>query len=341
VREIETPRRVVRGGRFSPGWRGWVLASAVALAAAGPLFASGPNEDEGIRLFQAGRHAEARTLLEAAVRDDPKDARSSSYLGRVLLATGEFHDAVDWMEKSVALEDANAEYHLWLARGYGSLAMRANVLKQPGLARKVRKEFERASALDTENLEARFALIEYYLRAPGILGGSLKKAQEEAGEIRKRDALEGHRAFGRLAEHRKAFDEALREYEGAAAEFPGRPEPSYWAGTLLAGKRDYAKAFDVYEKLLDRNPAQMAACYQIGRLAAVSGQRLERGEECLKLYLRHDPKPDEPSLASAHFQLGLLYEKRGSRDLARREYTAAVEMDPSRSDAHAAIKNHS
>lgn len=324
-------------GRVSRDWGAGLFA--IMLAVSGPPFASGPGVENGIKLFNAGRASDARAILEAAVRDDPRDARASSYLGRVLLAAGETGGAVEWMEKSVALEEANAEYHLWLGRAYGSQATRASVLKQPALARKVKKEFERASGLDPDNLEARFGLIEYYLRAPGFLGGSLKKAEEEAREIRRRDGFEGHRAFGRLDEHGKAFDEALREYERAAAEFPGRAEPSYWEGALYARNKDYSKAFGAYEKLLERDPAQMAACYQIGRLAALSGQRLERGEECLKLYLRHDPKPDEPSLASAHYRLGLLYEKKDSRDLARREYSAALEREPSRSDAREALKN--
>jgi tetratricopeptide (TPR) repeat protein len=307
-----------------------LLVSLVAcLLAAAPLSATGSKSDEGVRLFEARRLAEAKTALEEAVRENGGDARAASYLGRALLADGEIDRAVAWMEKSVALDEASADYHLWLGRAYGSQAIRASVLKQPAIARKVKKEFERASDLDPDNLEARFGLVEYFLRAPGILGGSLKKAEEQAREIRKRDALEGHRAVGRIDEHRKDFDEALREYGRAAAEFPGRAEPSYWMGALHARNRDYARAFAVYDKLLEKDPEQMAACYQIGRLAVLSGQRLERGEECLKLYLQLDPKPDEPTLASAHYRLGLLYEKKGSRDLARREYSAAVGLEPS------------
>jgi tetratricopeptide (TPR) repeat protein len=245
------------------------------------------------------------------------------------------------MERSVALEEGNAEYHLWLGRAYGSQAIRASVLKQPALARKVKREFERASQLDPDNLEARFGLIEYYLRAPGILGGSLKKADEQAREIRKRDPLQGYRAYGRLAEQRKDFDQALREYGRAAAEFPEKAEPSYWMGAVHGRNGEYATAFAVYEKLLEKDSGQLVACYQIGQLAAVSGQQLERGEECLKLYLQRDPKPDEPSLASAHYRLGLLYDKKGSRELARREYLAALEIEPARSDARKALKNHS
>ena len=35
----------------------------------------------------------------------------------------------------------------------------------------------------------------------------------------------------------------------------------------------------------------------------------------------------------------VLYEKKGSRDLARREYSAALDLEPDRPDARAALKN--
>lgn len=322
-----------------PGIRGTLLVSFAACAlVAAPLMATSPKTDEGVRLFDARRLAEARSILQGAVAEDAGDARAASYFGRVLLAQGEVDRAAEWMARSVALEESNAEYHLWLGRAYGSAAMRASVLKQPGLARKVKKEFERASQLDPDNLEARFGLIEYYSRAPGVMGGSRKKAEEQAREIRKRNALEGYRAFGRLAEHAKDFDQALREYGRAAAEFSDQAGPSYWIGALHARNKEYAKAFAVYEKLLEKEPRPMAACYEIGRVAVLSGQRLERGEECLKLYLQHDPQPDEPTLASAHYHLGLVYEKKGSRNLARREYSAALALEPSQPEAREALK---
>jgi tetratricopeptide (TPR) repeat protein len=284
------------------------------------------------------KNARTESSLEAAVRQDPTNARAASELGRSLLGAGEAKRAVEWMEKSVALEPGNAEYHLWLGRAYGYQAIRASVLKQPGLARKVLKEFKRASELDPDNLEARFGLIEFYLQAPGFLGGSPQKAREQAEEVRKRDALQGHRAFARIAEHEKDLDGTLHEYEQASAEFPDSAQPSYWLGAFYARQKEYAKAFEVYEKLLERDAGQMAAGYQIGRLASVSGQNLERGEECLRRYLEHEPGPDEPSLASAHYRLGLLYEKRGSRELARREFSAALEIEPSQADAREALK---
>lgn len=305
---------------------------------AGSAGAAGSRSDEGAELFAARKFEQARLSLELAVRENPGDARAASYLGRVYLAQGSAGLAVEWMEKSIAIEPSSAEYHLWLGRAYGYQAIRAVVLKQPSLAKRVRKEFEQASALDPDNLEARFGLIEFYLQAPGILGGSEKKAKEQAQEIRKRNALQGYRAFGRIAEREKDFERALREYERAGAEFPEKSEPAYWTGALYTRRKEYSKAFGVYEKILETNPAEMMACYQIGRVAVLSGERLDRGEECLRSYLRREPGPDEPSLASAHYRLGLLYERKGSRDLARREYSAALEIEPTHADAQAALK---
>ncbi len=308
------------------------------LAATGSARAAGSKSSEGIQLYEAGRLDQARSSLEAAVREDPADARAASYLGRVYLAADNSDRAAEWMARSVEIEPENADYHLWLARAYGHQAVRASVLKQPALARRVRKEFEEASRLDPENLEARFGLIEFFQRAPGILGGSAKKADEQAEEIRRRDALQGYRAWGRIAELRKNFDRALAQYEAAASQFPDRNEPLYWIGAFLVRKSDYSRAFEIYEKLLERNPSERLALYQIGRVASLSGQRLERGKECLTLYLQHEPKPDEPSLASAHYRLGLLYEKIGDRDHARREYSAALDLEPSLPDARVALK---
>ncbi|HYV42594.1 MAG TPA: tetratricopeptide repeat protein [Thermoanaerobaculia bacterium] len=318
---------------------GLFLSMAIGLSLfAGSSRAAGSKSEEGIQLFEARKFDEARASLEAAVREDPQDARAASYLGRVYLAVGNSDRAVQWMGRSVALESANAEYHLWLGRAFGNQAMQASVLKQPSLARKVKKEFEEASRLDPDNLEARFGLIEFYLRAPGVLGGSPKKADEQAEEICRRDLLQGYRARGRIAEHRKDFDRALAQYDAAAREFPEKTEPFYWIGALLVRENNYAEAFEVYEKLLEENPSEMTACYQIGRVASLSGLRLERGKECLTLYLQHEPNPDEPSLASAHYRLGLLYEKSGNRDLARREYSAALDLEPALPDARKALK---
>jgi tetratricopeptide (TPR) repeat protein len=314
------------------------LAAAFLLSASS-LLAGSPKTDEGVRLLDAGRRSEARAALEAAAREDPKDARAAVYLGRIFLAQEDLDNAVLWLEKAVALDAASSENQLWLGRAYGSQAIKSNVFKQASLAGKVKRAFEKSVELDANNLDARFAVIDYYLQAPGIMGGSVEKAREQAAEIARRDALRGYRAVGRIAEYEKNFDAALAVYARAEKEFPGKREPFFWMTNLYSKQKEYGKAFDVMEKLLTQQPAELLACFQIGNLAAQSGERLDRGEECLKLYLAREPKKTEPSLAATHLVLGRVYEKKGSRDLARREYEAALKIDPSLKDAQEALKN--
>jgi tetratricopeptide (TPR) repeat protein len=312
--------------------------AAVLLLCAPALQGASPRTDEGVRLFDAGKGAEARAALEAAAKEDPKDARAAVYLGRILLAQEDLENAVLWFEKAVLLDPASSDNQLWLGRGYGSQAQKANVFKQASLAGKIKKAFDKSVELDGKNIDARFALVEFYLQAPGIAGGSVEKAREQAAAIGKQDGLRGHRAVGRIAEYEKSFDSAVAAYARAEKEFPGKREPFFWTTNLYSKQKEYGKASDIMERLLKEQPAELLAAFQIGNLASQSGERLDRGEECLKLYLAREPKKTEPSLATTHLVLGRVYEKKGSKDLARREYEAALKIDPELKDAREALK---
>ncbi len=89
--------------------------------------------------------------------------------------------------------DANAHYLLGVA--CGTIAEKSNVLRQVALAHRTLHELETAVRLDPNHLDARLALVEYYTLAPAFLGGSKQKALAEVAEIRRRDATLGERAM--------------------------------------------------------------------------------------------------------------------------------------------------
>jgi tetratricopeptide (TPR) repeat protein len=60
----------------------------------------------------------------------------------------------------------------------------------------------------------------------------------------------------------------------------------------------------------------------------MSGQRLDRAEEALEAYLRTTPGRNDPSLAAAHWRLGMVHEKRQDRQRAKTEYETALRLDP-------------
>ena len=89
----------------------------------------------------------------------------------------------------------------------------------PGLASKARQYFEKAVQLNPRNLEALTDLFEYYLEAPGFLGGGLDKAEATSARIAEIDAAEGYWAHAKLAEKRKEFQWRRRS---VAARHRGR-----------------------------------------------------------------------------------------------------------------------
>jgi hypothetical protein len=63
-----------------------------------------------------------------------------------------------------------------MAQVAGMRAQASNVLKQPGLARRFKKEAEKALSIDPHHEDATEGMIAFYRQAPGIMGGDKKKA---------------------------------------------------------------------------------------------------------------------------------------------------------------------
>ncbi|HET6763265.1 MAG TPA: tetratricopeptide repeat protein [Longimicrobiaceae bacterium] len=313
-----------------------LAAAALLMAAAAPLRAQDPLA-RGIALFNQRQWAPARRAMQPYAASHPRDARAAYYIGRTYLSERTMDPAVEWLEKSVALNGRVADYHVSLANAYGLQAMNANLLGQAILARKARGEFDAAVALDPANLDAHRGLMRYYMLAPALLGGSTDRARQEAEEIRRRSPWEGAEAFAEL--HRQAGDlaAATREYEALVRSYPD----SVGAYVRLARSYEQMKrpqsSVEVFERLLRRQPRSYPAYYQIGRLGAVSGQGLDRAEELLQRYVRHVPTGGEAPLTYAHWRLGMVYEKQGKRDLARAAYRSAVALDPRNREAQAAL----
>jgi len=205
------------------------------------------------------------------------------------------------------------------------------------LAGRIRRAFERALELDPDNADARIGLLEFYLQAPRFMGGSFEKARALTDDLRRRDPFRAHLAKARLEEHRKRRDLADAEYEAAIREFPRRPEPYFWIERSAIERKDWPTAAESMERLLRARPDDPVALYEIGRIAALSGRDLERGEASLRRYLEHSPKGDEPSRSDTHALLAEIDERRGDRDGARREYRMALELDPGAAAARQAL----
>jgi tetratricopeptide (TPR) repeat protein len=269
--------------------------------------------------------------LSAANAADPLAA------GRAALDRDENEKAVDLLTKAIAAQPNSAEAHYFLGVAYGELAQKANILKQASLAKKTKAEFERAVELDPNHLDARFALISYYLIAPGFMGGGEDKAIAQAAEIKRRNAIEGHRAYARVYAHDKKTDLARKEFVDAVRENPTSARAHYLLGSYLMNEKNWTGSLHEFDMALKLDAAYMPTYLRIGQHAARSETNYARGEESLRKYLGYKPGENEPSLAAAWYWLGQLQEKQGKKANARQSYLNAQKLAPNDKDVIAAV----
>ena len=220
---------------------------------------------------------------------------------KTFMNSNQYEKAVDLLEKAVAAKPNDATRHFWLARAYVAAAPDAGMFSMMSLGRKVGNEFATAVKLDPNYIEARLGLLDFDLMAPGLMGGGVDKAREQAGEIRKRDALAGHRAFAKIAAKNKDINAERAEYVAAVRENPNSPQAHYWYGTfLLLTEKNYKASGEEFEAALRVHVNYMPAYFQIGHLAALSGANLAQGEGALQKYLAYQPVDDDPPPCRAY-----------------------------------------
>ena len=166
-------------------------------------------------LYQRTEYGRAIDVLQAL---EGRDAAAYALLGKACFMQGQYKQAVASLEKAVGEDSLNSDYYDWLGRAYGRLAEESSFLSALGYAKKTVRAFERAVELGPSNLEALSDVFEYYLQAPGMVGGGVDKAENIARRFAGLNAAEYHWARARLAEKRKDFETAEREFRAAFAD---------------------------------------------------------------------------------------------------------------------------
>jgi tetratricopeptide (TPR) repeat protein len=293
---------------FLRGWCGVGLLASLLVGTIRARAADGATDATPLaaakRMFESGQYAEARAVFEKIAATEPQNAEATFYLGWTAIRLNQPDESVKFLEKATTLDGTRSLYFYVLGDAYGVSAQRASVFGKVGWARKCLAAYDKAIELDPDNLDARAARLSYYWHAPALMGGGMDKAYAEAEEIRKRDPLRGAQALA----------------------------------DLYVADRKYAEAFAVIDQLAAQHPDNKPAQYQLGRLAAITGQQLDRGATALEAYLQYSPQGKEPGIAAAHWRLGMIREKKGDRAAARAEYEAALKLNPDFAVVREALK---
>jgi tetratricopeptide (TPR) repeat protein len=290
----------------------------------------GQSVEKAKKLWEEKKPGEAKKLLTPIAEGQPDYAAARYYLGRISFDEKNYDGAEEYFEEAIEANDKVADYHYWYGSTIGTIAQGSNTLKQGMLAPKIKSEFEKTVELDPKNMSAHWGLIEFYTQAPGFMGGSWEKAEETAKAILKIKKAEGYRALAVVYERQEKWAEAETQYKQAAFE-----DPTYVfsLANFYTKQKKYDKVFPIFEDALKKNKDDMLAAYQLGKVSAISGQKLDQGETCLLRYLSYQPKQNEPSHAGANMRLGQIKEKNGSKPEAKKYYEKAIQLDANLKEA--------
>lgn len=347
-----------------------LLLCCLVLATAG--FAS---EGDPATMVEHGHYKQARVLLEKRLAANAKDVDVLVLLARVNLAYSNSGAAIKLLEQATALQPKSADAHVYLADAYSRSANDAGMFEKMRLSKIIRNETEQALSIDPKNIDALEGMMEFYLEAPGIMGGSRSKADETAERIMALDPVRGNLARAANASHEKEYAKAEGFYIKAVQANSKSYEALASLGSfyLRDGAQNYDKAADYAQQALQADPRRSGAYailaqanaarerwadldqllakaekelpddflpdYMAGRTLLTSGKDNARAERYFRKYLT---QPEEeggtPPLASAHWRLAQVLEKEGRKQDAIQELQTAVQMKPDFKEAQKDLK---
>ena len=350
-------------------------ALLLLLALAGPLPVRAAGSDDAKQLFDRGYLRRAAAECEQRLAANAKDAGAGALLSRIRGEQGDKDAALKLANAAAAADPRSADAQYALAEDYGREARGASVLRQPGLAGKMKKAAEAALAIDPNHIDALEIASDFYHYAPGIVGGDKKKAIEYVDRMVAVDPVAGWLKRAEVAMDGKDKDtvRAAECYRQAAAVQPAsqraqvalaswllprwrdpataeklalgavQAEPWRTGGwqvlaALYAFQERWADLDDVLKKSEAAEPTHLAPWYTAARQLINTGKEPARAEAYLRHYLAAEPEIGSQTWAAARWRLGQVLEKEGKKSEAVAEMETAVKLDPKLEDAKKDLK---
>lgn len=300
------------------------------------------------------------------------DSYTEQYLelSRSHFEKGDWDEAIRYAEKAIKLDDQNAMCHLWLGHAYGEKAGVASFYRKKHYASLCKSEYERAVALEPDNLVMRWALMVFFMKAPGMAGGSLDEAQNQIAEIMRINPMRGHFAQSTLHIHKKEWKKGENQilagiklapdstegYHRLASYYRNREEYLDTAvvtarlseihprdtsariqlGLLYQQIGRYDEAGIIFESILETDSTQGDALYQLGRIAALTGRNLEAGLACFHKFLEETTNSNFPDFA-VYWRMGQIHERLNDSTGATAAYEKSLDLNPDFDEAKAAL----
>jgi Tfp pilus assembly protein PilF len=288
-----------------------------------PCISAGTSS--AVSLLEQGRVDEAITEFQSRINKSPNEAESFNLLCRAYFEVGDWDRGIPNCERATALDPENGEYHLWLGRIYGEKADSASFITAAGLAKKVRTEFEAAVQLAPNDADARNDLAEFYLEAPGVVGGGKDKAENQAQALANLDRARADWIKGRIAEKNKDYATAEKEYRAAIEDSHGGAHAWFNLALYYWHRQDLDKMQQTLYRAVAAPLDRPEVLMESAELLIKGGRDFPAAIQWLQRYLNGTMVEAAPAF-KAHYLLGTVLEKQGNKIVAAEQYRAALSL---------------
>ncbi len=262
-----------------------ILAPAVAIAA---------SADFTKRADALYERTEYEASLRILAQEPAPDAESALLSGKNYFMLGDYKRATDAFEKALAAAPRNSDVNLWLGRSWGRRAETSNSPMALVYAGRTRQFFEKAVEIDPRNSEAGNDLFDYYLNAPGIVGGGMDKALAAAKRIATERPAEYEFEMAQIAQKRNDNVAAEAHLRRAMQLDPTEAGRVIDVAKFLAKHGRFEESDRLFEKARALPSARPGITFTQAKTDIENHRNMEQARELLKAYLKAALTPEDP-----------------------------------------------
>lgn len=280
-------------------------------------------------LIKAKKYAEVEKTTSTKLVSEPNNPDALIARTELILIEGKesrLDEAVKLAEQCIAANPKNSECHEALGNTLGTKAMRGGVMSAISYVGKIRDSFKKAIELDPANFSARSSLMQFYLQAPGFVGGGTGKAKDFIVETIKYSPAGGALLQASLDLHEENIERAS---SGALAVNTSNSEALAKhqrnllsnIGHTLVNDKKMMEAEKIFRELCNRFPDSSLGFYGLGKTLQEQG----KAKDALP-YLEKSIVID--ANANALYRLGKAWQSLGDKLKAITAYEKALGLKP-------------
>ncbi len=205
----------------------------------------------------------------------------------------------------------------WLSSAACTMAQKASLVTKLSWAKECLLALENHQALVPHLPSANAQLMSFYLQAPGIAGGGRDKADALVTKMAAQGPALGHFGQAFLARVDKRLGDYEKEMRLAIEAEPTEQRYRMDLATHYFASDRIADARQLFLDVLALDAENTYAHYQLGRGAALTGDKLEEGLMHLDRFVEINKPTSGLTVPAAHWRRAQILEKLGRLDEAR------------------------